>query len=140
MSATATATNNSPVRYQKFGGRSASGRHAHEFQPEGDWYARAEAMCERALALDPDLPEARYVRSRLRWSPPGGFDHEGALLSDLNGDTASLDQLKLLEVQPEWDKAMRDAAREMEAFRHYQELKDKLSKVLKRRAVPAGQP
>src|SRR6185503_990439 len=45
-------------------------RMAFEAQPEGDWYARAQAMCERALALDPDLPEARYVRARLVWSPP----------------------------------------------------------------------
>jgi serine/threonine-protein kinase len=52
---------------------------AFEFQPEGDWYVRAQAMCERALALDPDLPEARYVRARLVWSPPGGFDHAGAM-------------------------------------------------------------
>ncbi|MCU1326891.1 MAG: repeat-containing protein [Bryobacterales bacterium] len=33
-----------------------------------------------------------------------------------------------------------DAAREMEAFRHYQELKDKLSKVFKGRTAPAKQP
>jgi serine/threonine-protein kinase len=52
---------------------------AFEFQPEGDWYARAQAMCDRALALDPDLPEARYVRARIIWSPPGGFDHAGAM-------------------------------------------------------------
>ena len=54
-------------------------RIAFEFQPEGDWYVRAEAMCERALALDPELPEGRYLRARLLWSPPGGFDHEGAM-------------------------------------------------------------
>ena len=52
---------------------------AFEFQPDGDWYGRAQAMCERALALDPDLPEARYVRARIIWSPPGGFDHAGAM-------------------------------------------------------------
>jgi TolB-like protein/Tfp pilus assembly protein PilF len=54
-------------------------RIAFEVQPEGDWYGRAEAMCDRALALDPDLPEARYVRARLLWSPPGGWDHAGAM-------------------------------------------------------------
>jgi eukaryotic-like serine/threonine-protein kinase len=52
---------------------------AFEFEPEGDWYARADEMCARALALDPELPEARYVRARLLWSPHGGFDHAGGL-------------------------------------------------------------
>jgi serine/threonine-protein kinase len=50
-----------------------------EAQPEGDWYARAQSMCDRALALEPDLPEARYVRARLLWSPPGGWDHGEAM-------------------------------------------------------------
>jgi TRAP-type C4-dicarboxylate transport system permease small subunit len=54
-------------------------RIAFEAQPEGDWYARAQSMCDRALALDPDLPEARYVRARIMWSPPGGWDHGGAM-------------------------------------------------------------
>jgi tetratricopeptide (TPR) repeat protein len=36
-------------------------------------------MCERALALDPDLPEGRYLRGLLLWSPQAGFDHAGAL-------------------------------------------------------------
>jgi TolB-like protein/tetratricopeptide (TPR) repeat protein len=50
------------------------------YLPEGEWYARAWAACERALALDPELPEARYVRGgRLLWSPQAGFDHAGAL-------------------------------------------------------------
>ena len=57
----------------------AYARIAFEVQPEGDWYARAQAMCGRALALDPDLPEARYVRARIIWSPPGRWDHGGAM-------------------------------------------------------------
>ncbi len=58
----------------------AYARIAFTFLPEGDWYSRAWAACEKALALDPELPEARYVRGgRLRWSPQAGFDHEGAL-------------------------------------------------------------
>jgi TolB-like protein/predicted Zn-dependent protease len=57
----------------------AYARIAFEFHPEGDWYARAQAMCAHALALDPDLPEARYVRGRLLWSPPAGFEHDGAM-------------------------------------------------------------
>jgi tetratricopeptide (TPR) repeat protein len=54
-------------------------RIAFEAQPEGDWYARAQSMCDRALALDPGLPEARYVRARMVWSPPGGWDHGEAM-------------------------------------------------------------
>jgi serine/threonine-protein kinase len=50
-----------------------------QFQPEGDWYGRAVEMCERALALDPALPEGHYARGRLRWSPGGGWDNAGAL-------------------------------------------------------------
>jgi tetratricopeptide (TPR) repeat protein len=57
----------------------AYGRLAFQYQPEGDWYPRAKAMCEKALSLDPGLPEARYVRARLRWTPQAGFDHAGAI-------------------------------------------------------------
>ncbi len=54
-------------------------RIAFTFLPEGDWYARGQAMCKKALELDPELPEARYARARLRWSPRGGWDHGGSL-------------------------------------------------------------
>jgi TolB-like protein len=49
------------------------------FEPEGDWQARAEGACERALSIDPHLPEGRYLRGGLLWSPLGGFDHAGAI-------------------------------------------------------------
>ncbi len=54
-------------------------RMAYTFEPAGDWYGRAEEMAGHALALDPDLPEGRYLRSRLLWSPRAGFDNAGAL-------------------------------------------------------------
>jgi TolB-like protein len=57
----------------------AYARLAFQYQPEGDWYARAQAMCEKALALDPRLPEARYVRARLHWAPQANFDHAAAI-------------------------------------------------------------
>jgi serine/threonine-protein kinase len=57
----------------------AYARLAFSEQPEGNWYARAKAMCEKALALDPRLPEARYVRARLHWTPQSGFDHAAAI-------------------------------------------------------------
>ncbi|MEO8431167.1 MAG: protein kinase [Acidobacteriota bacterium] len=57
----------------------AYARMAFTFEPEADWYERAVAMCERALAIDPDLPEGRYLRGRLLWTPQRHFDFEGAM-------------------------------------------------------------
>jgi len=57
----------------------AYARMAFTFEPEGDWYEQAVAMCDRALAIDPDLPEGRYLRARLLWTPQRGFDFQGAL-------------------------------------------------------------
>jgi len=50
----------------------ACSRVAFEVQTEGNWYERAVAMCDKALALDPNLPEGRYVRGYLAWSSRGG--------------------------------------------------------------------
>jgi eukaryotic-like serine/threonine-protein kinase len=52
---------------------------AYQFQPEGNWYERATAACEKALAIAPELPEGLCARARLRWSPHGGWDVTGAL-------------------------------------------------------------
>jgi TolB-like protein/Flp pilus assembly protein TadD len=57
----------------------AYARMAFEHDPDGDWYERARAACARALELDPALPEGRYLRGRLAWSPRAGFDHATAL-------------------------------------------------------------
>jgi TolB-like protein len=57
----------------------AYARMAFTFEPEGDWYEQAVAMCDRALAIDPELPEGRYLRARLLWTPQHGFDFQGAL-------------------------------------------------------------
>jgi serine/threonine-protein kinase len=57
----------------------AYARMAFNFQPNGDWYRRAEEMCDQALRLEPDLPEGLYTRGRLRWTPQRGWDHEGAI-------------------------------------------------------------
>ena len=57
----------------------AYARMAFAFDPEGDWYDRAVAATDQALAIDPNLPEGRLMRGRLLWTPQRGFDHAGAL-------------------------------------------------------------
>ncbi|MFQ5671219.1 MAG: protein kinase [Acidobacteriota bacterium] len=57
----------------------ACARMAFDFEPESTYYDRARTTCRQALALDPALPEGRYLQARLLWSPAGGFDHAGAL-------------------------------------------------------------
>ncbi len=57
----------------------AYSRISYTYQPEGDWHGRAMAACEKALTLDPRLPEAFYARARLRWCPTGRWDHAAAL-------------------------------------------------------------
>jgi serine/threonine protein kinase/Tfp pilus assembly protein PilF len=57
----------------------AYARMAFTWVPDADWYARAEEMCERALSLDPNLAEGRYLRGRLVWAPAMGFDHAAAM-------------------------------------------------------------
>jgi serine/threonine protein kinase/Tfp pilus assembly protein PilF len=54
-------------------------RLAFTWDPEGGWYERAKEMSNRALALDPDIPEGHYIRARLAWTPQGGFQHEYAI-------------------------------------------------------------
>jgi eukaryotic-like serine/threonine-protein kinase len=54
-------------------------RLSFSFEPEGDWYEKAEVLCARALAIEPDLPEGRYLRGRMVWNPRKGFDHAGAM-------------------------------------------------------------
>jgi eukaryotic-like serine/threonine-protein kinase len=57
----------------------AYARISFNFQPQGDWYARARSACEKALSLRPGLPEGRYVRAYLRWCQRGGWDSAAAL-------------------------------------------------------------
>lgn len=54
-------------------------RLAFTWDPDGGWYERARQMCDEALRLDPHVPEGRYIRGRLAWTPQGGFDHEHAM-------------------------------------------------------------
>lgn len=57
----------------------AYNRLAFTFDPDRGWYERAREMSDRALRLDPTVPEAHYVQGRLAWTPQGGFDHERAM-------------------------------------------------------------
>jgi TolB-like protein/Flp pilus assembly protein TadD len=66
-----------PLAY--IGLASAFGRIAFTFDPDSDYYARAAEMPERALSLDPQLPEGRYLRARLAWTPNAHFQHETAI-------------------------------------------------------------
>ena len=54
-------------------------RKAFAFDPEGDWLERAETMCEKALGIEPRLPEGRYLKGLLAWTPQRGFDHRTAI-------------------------------------------------------------
>lgn len=57
-------------------------RMAFTWDPDADWHERAQRLAHRALQLDPDLPEGRYIRARLAWTPHGGFDH-GLAISEM---------------------------------------------------------
>ena len=57
----------------------AYARLAFTFDPDGGWYERAREMSDRALAIDPAVPEVHYIQGRLVWTPQGGFDHERAI-------------------------------------------------------------
>ncbi len=57
----------------------AYSRLAFTWDPEGGWFERAQKMCDRALELDPYVPEGRYLRARLAWTPQGNFNHEYAM-------------------------------------------------------------
>ncbi len=54
-------------------------RMAFNWDPEGEWYERAKEISERALQLDPEIPEGHYIRARLAWTPQGGYQHEFAI-------------------------------------------------------------
>jgi len=57
----------------------AYARKAFTYDPEGGWYERAAELIDRALAIDPRLPEARYLKGRLLWSPQRRFDHAASM-------------------------------------------------------------
>jgi TolB-like protein/predicted Ser/Thr protein kinase len=46
--------------------------------PDGAWRRKAEEQIEKALALDPNLPDACLSRGALAWTLENGFPHEEA--------------------------------------------------------------
>jgi DNA-binding winged helix-turn-helix (wHTH) protein/tetratricopeptide (TPR) repeat protein len=50
-----------------------------EFDPASVWLEKAEFHCERALELDPDLPEGHVARAFLLWGPSKNFQHLEAI-------------------------------------------------------------
>ena len=65
------------------------------FDAERAWLERAEHHCQRALALDPGLPEGHWARSAILWSPAKNFRHKEAI--------AALEQV--LAARPNFDRA-----------------------------------
>jgi DNA-binding winged helix-turn-helix (wHTH) protein/TolB-like protein len=50
-----------------------------EFDPGSTWLEKAEFHCQRALELDPDLPEAHVARAFLLWGSSKNFQHLEAI-------------------------------------------------------------
>ena len=48
-------------------------------EPRPEWETRASSAIQRALTLDPNLPEAYVARGNLRWTLANGFPHEEAI-------------------------------------------------------------
>jgi len=63
--------------------------------PHRAWMEKAEHHCERALALDPALPEGHLARAWILWSPEMNFQHAAAI--------AALEQV--LAAQPNFERA-----------------------------------
>ena len=65
------------------------------FDGNRSWIEKAEHHCNRALALDPGLPEGHWARSAILWSPAKNFQHAEAI--------AALEQV--LAARPNFDRA-----------------------------------
>ena len=65
------------------------------FDAQRTWLEKAEHHCNRALALDPGLPEGHWARSAILWSPAKNFQHADAI--------GALEQV--LAARPNFDRA-----------------------------------
>ena len=50
-----------------------------EFDPASMWLEKAEFHCQRALEIDPNLPEGHVARAFLLWGPSKNFQHLEAI-------------------------------------------------------------
>ena len=73
----------------------ASAARYFSYEARYKWLQTAERHCERALQLDPDLPEALMARAYILWTPYRNFRHQDAI-ADLK---------KSIAVQPNSDHA-----------------------------------
>ena len=106
---------------------------------KGDFNA-AEEDYKKALALHPNDAEAKTGLAIALISTNRTDEALSLLESALKDDPTNITAHFRLSGLYRRAGRTADAAREMEAFRHYQELKDKLGKVVKRRDAPAGKP
>ncbi|MGH9536580.1 MAG: winged helix-turn-helix domain-containing protein, partial [Terriglobales bacterium] len=58
--------------------RACATRH-FEFDPVSVWLEKAEFHCQRALEIDPELPEGHVARAFLLWGPSKNFQHVEAI-------------------------------------------------------------
>ena len=106
---------------------------------KGDFKA-AEEYYRKALAIQPNDAEAKTGLAIVLITTNRTDEAMSLLESALKNDPTNMTaHFRLSGLYRRAGRTV-DAEREMEAFRHYQELKDKLSKVLKRRSAPANQP
>jgi tetratricopeptide (TPR) repeat protein len=49
------------------------------FDPRKEWQEKAYVEIEKALALEPDLPDAHLARGLMSWTYANGFPHEAAV-------------------------------------------------------------
>ena len=106
---------------------------------KGDFKAAEEAY-RKALALQPDDAETKTGLAIVLISTNGTDEALGLLESALKPDPPNMiAHFRLSSLYRRAGRAA-DASREMEAFRHYQELKDKMSKVFKGRSALVKQP
>ena len=50
-----------------------------EFDPTSVWLEKAEFHCQRAIEIDPNLPEGHVARAFLLWGPSKNFQHVEAI-------------------------------------------------------------
>jgi cytochrome c-type biogenesis protein CcmH/NrfG len=103
-------------------------------------FKAAEECYRKALALQPSDAETKTGLAIVLISTNRTDDALSLLESALQDDPTNMTAHFRLSGLYRRAGRTADAAREMEAFRHYQDLKDKLSKVVKGRAAPAKQP